>query len=98
MTLPLRNSIYYGYSQLLKGAQILILRKLNISIKDIQRIFTAELWDAMKKALAESEEYEIDDIANGGQRDSIYGCQGGGLLNSDFAYWECYIPIRKKQE
>jgi DNA-binding transcriptional MerR regulator len=56
-----------------------------------------ELWDAMKEALAESSDFEIDDIYNGGQRDPIYGCQGGDLLNhSGFAYWECYIPVRKK--
>jgi len=58
----------------------------------------AELWKSMTKILKESDLYEIDDIANGGQRDSIYGCNGD-LICGDFAYWECFIPVRiKKRE
>jgi len=53
-----------------------------------------ELWKTMTKALNESTTYEIDDIASGGYRDSIYGCNGD-LLGGDFAYWECLIPVKK---
>ena len=56
-----------------------------------------ELWEAMTAALNASEIWEIDDIANGGSRDTIYGCNGG-LIDGAFAYWECFMPVRKKSE
>jgi len=63
-----------------------------------------EVWDAMKEWLSECDYLEIDDIAAGGQRDSVYGCAAitdeiHKLLGdvADIYKWDLLIPVRRKQ-
>jgi len=62
-----------------------------------------EVWDAMKAWLNDCDYLEIDDIAAGGQRDSVYGCAAitdeiHKLLGdvADVYKWDLLIPVRRK--
>jgi len=62
-----------------------------------------EVWDAMKTWLSECDYLEIDDIAAGGQRDSVYGCAAitdeiHKLLGNvaDVYQWDLLIPVKIK--